>query len=253
VTVKASYLNWNASQKELVATLMPDTYTTVESSASDVNWSAGTYVVEGDVTINGTITLNGDVDLIIKDGAKLTAKLIKSPNSSSKKNFRIYGQANKTGQLVVNNPSFNAILYMATFEVHGCEVTANSSSYGYAGFFDIVLFNVYGGSIDAEYTGSTYGDGIYLADNGSMNIYGGDVKAVGKGTCYGISGTNSTVTVYGGTLWAECVSFKALNNGSVTLAKGAGFTGKIETSDNGSSWTEYTEAATPGTKYVKVE
>ena len=87
-----------------------------------------------------------------------------------------------------------------------------------------------------------------------MNIYGGEVKAVGKGNdiyySYGIMGSSSTVTVYGGKLWAECAGNKALNG--VTLAKGAGFTGKIETSDNGESWTDWTTSGTPSTKYVRV-
>ena len=249
VTVKASYLKWDNTKKELVATLMPDTYTTVLDASGDVSWSAGTYVVEGNVIINGTITLNGDVDLIIKDDAKLTANQMRSFDSTDKKNLRIYGQSNQSGQLVVNYQYGDAITYMATLEVHSCQVTATSSSFGYAGFFAIGLFNVYGGSIDAEYTGSSSGYGIWLGGSGSMNIYGGDVKAVGKGSYYGIMGSSSTVTVYGGKLWAEAEN-KALYSG-VTLAKDAGFTGKIETSSDGSNWTEYTAATTPTTKYVR--
>ncbi len=245
-----AYLKWDADQKKLVATEFPAEVTTVENANADVNWAAGTYVVEGDVTINGTITLNGDVNLIIKDGAKLTAMLINGSGGGDKKNFRIYGQSNQSGQLVVNCQNYDAIMNMATFEVHGCQVKATSSHVNRAGFFNIVTFNVYGGSIDAENTGSV-GDGIYLNSNDSMNIYGGDVKTVGKGHSYGINGDPATVTVYGGKLWAEDADNKALN-GSVTLAKGAGFTGKIETSSNGSSWTEYTTTGTPDAKYVRV-
>ena len=91
-----------------------------------------------------------------------------------------------------------------------------------------------------------------------MNIYGGEVKAEGKGdndsySC-GIlcdnSNSKATVTVYGGKLWAGNADKKAFS--FVNLQKGAGFTGKIETSDNGSSWTEYTAASTPEAKYVRV-
>ncbi len=252
VTVKASYLKWDNTKKELVATLMPDTYTTVLDASGDVSWSAGTYVVEGNVIINGTITLNGDVDLIIKDDAKLTANQMRSFDSTDKKNLRIYGQSNQSGQLVVNYQYGDAITYMATLEVHSCQVTATSSSFGYAGFFAIGLFNVYGGSIDAEYTGSSSGYGIWLGGSGSMNIYGGDVKAVGKGSYYGIMGSSSTVTVYGGKLWAESAGNKALYSG-VTLTKDAGYTsGKIETSDNGESWTDWTTSGTPSAHYVRV-
>ena len=250
VTLKASYLKWDNTKKELVATPMPDTYNTVTSSTT--TWAAGTYVVEGNVIINGTITLNGDVDLIIKDDAKLTAKQIKC--TGSKYDLYIYGQANQTGQLVVNCTDNDAIHNITTLEVHSCQVTATSSDNNCGGFYKIGTFNVYGGSVDAEYTGSNHGYGIGQDNNDSMNIYGGDVKAVGKGTdtySYGIISSSSTVTVYGGKLWAECADKKALYN-YVTLKKGEGFTGKIETSDNGTSWTEYTAATTPTTKYVRV-
>jgi hypothetical protein len=247
VTVKASYLKWDNTKKELVATPMPDTYTTVVNADAGITCPAGTYVVEGDVTINGIIILNGAVDLIIKDGAKLT---VNNYIYGSSKNLSIYGQANQTGQLVVNSSSSHAIRDMTTFEVHGCQVTATSSAHNYSGIYNIVTFNVYGGSVDAEHTGSN-GYGIRLTSSGSMNIYGGDVKAVGKGTCNGISGVNSTVTVYGGKLWAEGTGFGAFAS-IVTLAKGAGFTGKIETSGDGSSWTEYTTTGTPIAKYVRV-
>ena len=246
VTVKASYLKWDNTKKELGATPMPDTYTPMTSSTT--TWEAGTYVVEGDVEINGKITLNGDIDLIIKDGAKLTVNNYIWGNTSIY-NLSIYGQANQTGQLVVNYSNGNAITSITTLEVHSCQVTATSSSDSRCGFLNIVTFNVYGGSVDAENTG-TYGSGISLAvsGSGSMNIYGGDVKAVGKGSGYGITtGTSSTVTVYGGKLWAENADNKALYS-TVTLAKNAGFTGKIEYSSDKTAWSETADA---DAKYVR--
>jgi hypothetical protein len=249
-----TYLKWDADQKKLVATEIPEEVTTVQNSDQNVYWSAGTYVVEGTVTISGNITLTGNVDLIIKDGAKLTVNNYIN-GSSSKYNLSIYGQANQTGQLVVNCSDKDAIKSITTLEVHSCQVTATSSGNSYGGFFNINTINVYGGSVDAENIG-TQGYGISPAGNGSMNIYGGDVKAVGKGThlnySYGIRTSNSaTVTVYGGKLWAENADQKALYTG-VTLTKGAGFNGKIETSDDNSAWTEYTSTGTPETKYIRV-
>jgi hypothetical protein len=140
-------------------------------------------------------------------------------------------------------------------EVHSCQVKATSSRGNSGGFYAIKTFNVYGGSVHAENTVAP-GYGIMLAQDGSMNIYGGDVKAVGKGTSssqnsYGIKGYQSTLTVYGGKLWAESAESQGLDS-NITLTKGAGFTGKIETSSDGSSWTEYTEASTPTSKYVRV-
>ena len=245
-----AYLKWDDGQKKLVATDIPTTATMVENNSNDyVEWAAGTYVVEGEVTINGMIGLNGNVELIIKDGAKLTAYQIWG--GPSKYNLSIYGQANQTGQLVVNS-SDDAITNVNTLEVHSAKVKSTSSTVDCGAFYDIKTFNVYGGSVDAENTG-TLGYGIL---NGSMNIYGGEVKAVGKGTSssqnsYGIKGYQSTLTVYGGKLWAESVASQGLDS-NITLTKGDGFTGKIETSDNGTSWTEYTQDTTPGAPYVRV-
>ena len=247
VTDAPKYLAWDNTKKELVATPFPATYNTMTSSTTA--W-AGTYVVEGNVTINGKISLNGNVDLIIKDGAKLTVtnQIVGYDNG---KKLSIYGQANQTGQLVVNY-SENAITNVTTLEVHSAKVKATSSANSNSGFNYIQTFNVYGGSVDAESTAATSGYGISLASGGSMNIYGGDVKALGKGNKFGIRGVNSTITVYGGKLWAECAGNKAIS-GDATLTKGEGFTGQIYTSSNGSSWDVYTGTATPTTKYVLVD
>ena len=241
-----TYMKWDADQKKLVATDIPEGATPMTSSTTA--W-AGTYVVEGDVEINANITLSGNVDLIIKDGAKLTAKQIYG--SSSNHNLSIYGQANKTGQLVVNSSNDeDAIAGITTLEVHSAKVTATSSSGGCSGFYEISTFNVYGGSVDGENTGSD-GYGISLKKNGSMNIYGGDVKAVGKGDYHGIGGgSSSTVTVYGGKLWAENADKKAIDFGNVTLTKDTGYTsGKIEYSSDKSTWSETKDTSA---KYVRV-
>ena len=248
-----AYLKWDPDQKKLVTTEIPEEVTMVQNANQDVTWAAGNYVVDGKVTINGKITLDGDVNLIIKDGATLTVnKYIDGSGWSSNYNLSIYGQANKSGQLVVNYSNFDndAIFKLTTLEVHSCQVKATSSYNDCGGFSDIVTFNVYGGSVDAENTGSE-GYGIYLKNNsGSMNIYGGDVKVVGTGNHYGFVGYHATVTVHGGKLWAKSAGHQALS-GYTNLTKGDGFNGKIETSDDGNDWTEYKEATTPETKYVR--
>ena len=239
-----AYMKWDADQKKLVATEMPAEATKVENSTSYVEWS-GTYVVEGNVTITGNITLSGNVNLIIKDGAKLTAKKIIGYNN----NLSIYGQANQTGQLVVDNSGDDAITSMKTLEVHSAKVTATSSYSDRGALCYIGTFNVYGGSVDA--TGAK-GYGIWLGGNGPMNIYGGEVKAVGKGNggySYGITANSATtVTVNGGKLWAENADKKAINTSNITLTKGAGFTGKIEYSSDKSTWSETADA---DAKYVR--
>ena len=247
--VDNTYQKWDADQKKLVATDIPAEVTTVQNANADVEWTAGTYVVEGNVTIGGTISLLGDVNLIIKDGAKL----IVNNNyivGYSNYNLSIFGQSNQTGELVVNS-SLDPIEDIKTLEVHSAKVKATASGDNCDGFYNIQTFNVYGGSVDAESTG-TNGNGILLYSSGSMNIYGGDVKALGKGNKFGIAGNHTTVTVYGGKLWAGCFNNKAIDASNVTLKKGDGFNGKIEISGSGESWSDWELPSTPGTNYVRV-
>ena len=232
---------------------MPTEVTTVSSADADVTWSAGTYVVEGEVKINGTIELSGDVNLIIKDGAKLTAnKIIGNSNK-----LYIYGQAQMTGELVVNCNNGDAIRELSSLEVHSAKVTATSSVNASGGIGEISTFNVYGGLVDAKGTVAT-SYGIALPMGSSMNIYGGEVKAEGTGDGdvwgYGIVNEMSkfpaTVTVYGGKLWAGNANNKALNGVTLAIDKSLGFNGEIETSSDNSTWNP--TVGTPDTKYVRV-
>ena len=94
-----------------------------------------------------------------------------------------------------------------------------------------------------------------------MNIYGGEVKAEGKGSnssySYGITcmhTTNddkSTVTVYGGKLWAGNANYKALNSDiTLTIEKSSSFDVEIYTSSDNSTWNP--TVGTPDSKYVRV-
>ena len=253
--VDNTYQTWNRKQKKLVATDIPAEATTVANADDGATWEAGTYVVEGDVTIGGKITLNGAVELIIKDGATLTAQKIVGDNNK----LYIYGQSSQTGQLVVNCSNGDPIRELSTLEVHSAKVTATSSINASGGIGEIGEFNVYGGSVEAKGTVAT-SYGIALPMGSSMNIYGGEVKAegTGDGDVWGYGIVNdmykfpATVTVYGGKLWAGNANNKALNSG-INLQKGEGFTGKIETSDDGSSWDELLPGAVPNSsKYVRV-
>lgn len=254
--VDNAYLKWDGTQKKLVSTEMPESFTTVTSENTE--WSAGTYVVEGEVNITSTIELSGDVNLIIKDGAKLTVYHL----YGNSHNLSIYGQAQMTGELDVYYSGSDAINEIPTLEVHSAKVTATSSCDYSGGFGDIGTFNVYGGLVDAKGTAADGGYGICLKASGSMNIYGGEVKAEGTGNdvfvSYGITSSSSSVVdaadvkVYGGKLWAGNANNSALNYDGINLTKGTGFTGKIETSDDGSSWDELPPFAIPTTKYVRV-
>jgi len=246
------YMAWDNDQDKLVEKTFTGDYTVVTSKDTDVEWSEGTYVVEGsNVEINGMIKLTSyGVKLIIKDGAKLKVKRI----NGNSKDLSIYGQSQMPGELVVNcSDNINdAIRSITKLEVHSAKVTATASNNNHGGFCFIGEFNVYGGSVDAECTCSN-GYGVWLSSGGKMNIYGGKVKAVGKGsgsTSYGIAASSSTpVKVYGGTLRAESADKKALNSG-ITLTTEAGYDGSIMYSTNGWGWSESPNA---DAKYVKVE
>ena len=247
-----AYMKWDNTKKELVATEMPESFTTVTSSTT--TWEAGTYVVEGDVTIGGMIELKGAVNLIIKDGAKLT---VNSYINGDFKNLSIYGQAKKTGQLVVNCSNNHAISGLSTLEVHSAEVTATASgNNSHGGISSIDKFNVYGGLVDAKTTAADGGYGISLSGGGSMDIYGGEVKAEGKGTgdwdCGIVCGSfdKAPGTVHGGKLWAGNADNKALNFVTLTIDKSPSFNVEIECSSDNSTWNP--TVGTPDTKYVRV-
>ena len=248
-----AYLAWNGKQKKLVATAIPEGATKVTSSTT--TWSAGTYVVEGQVDIDGTIELSGAVELIIKDGAKLT---VYGQIDGGTNKLYIYGQAGMSGELVVNNSDDNAISDLSTLEVHSAKVKATSSCDYHGGIVSIVAFNVYDGSVEAKGTAAN-GYGIHLNEGGSMNIYGGEVKAEGKGDnalcCYGIMCDNSkektSVTVHGGKLWAGCAGNKALySNITLAIDKSPSFNVEIECSSDNSNWKG--TVGTPDSKYVRV-
>ena len=244
-----TYLKWDATKKEWVEEYIPATATPVENADDYVEWEAGTYLVEGNVTINGAVKLSGDVELIIKDGAKLTADWIDGDENYS---LNIYGQANKSGELNVACSDGDAIYDLTVLNIHSCKVNASSSLNNCGGFYGIGEFNLYGGSVDAKYIGDSFGYG--LANISSLNIRGGEMKAEGKGAVFGIQSYSVTtnVTVYGGKLWVKADSRALSPDGNVTFTKADSYDGKIETSNDGTEWTVYEGSGKPGTKYVRV-
>ena len=86
--------------------------TPVADASTDVTWSDGWYTVSGEVTITGDITLGADTYLILQDGVKLTINGFLYGSDMYK--LHIYGQANQSGQLVVNCSTTAAILSITT-------------------------------------------------------------------------------------------------------------------------------------------
>lgn len=175
---------------------------------TDGNW----YVVTEDVTISERITTSGDVNLVLCDGAKLTAKKGISVNGDNGYNpnqnatLNIYSQSGGTGTLFAGtidgtsttmpyNPENAAIGGNSDFQngsitIHGGNITAiaNIGAAGIGGGQDepCSTVTVYGGNVTAGCTDG-YGSGIgggYQVSGGSVNVAGGHVIAYESGGEY---------------------------------------------------------------------
>ncbi len=191
------------------------------------------YVVSGkDVQIGGRVTVAGTVNLILCDGATLTASkgiTVASGNTlniypgSTKSTVagmgRLYAGCQLDGDtLTVSCDSSAAGIGDANggpgggeVAIHGGAVTAigGASAAGIGGgggyYADGGTFAIYGGTVTA--TGGESGAGIgggYVGNGGTVAIYGGDVTATGgeegAGIGGGTFGSGGTVTVHGGTV-----------------------------------------------------
>ena len=172
---------------------------------TDGNW----YVVTEDVTISERITTSGTVNLVLCDGAKLTAKKGISVNGDNwydpnqNATLNIYSQSGGTGTLFAGtidgtsttmprNPENAAIggnddFPNGSITIHGGNITAiaNAGAAGIGGGRDnpCSTVTVYGGNVTAGCTGG-YGSGIgggYDVEGGSVNVAGGHVIAYGLG------------------------------------------------------------------------
>ena len=210
VPLKYIQRSWNGS-----------TVTETEKTVEDYNVlseynSTGWYVVKGNVTFNDRIKMNGVVNLILCDGATLTAT--RGIEVSEGNTLNIYGQSGDTGTLTATGEDQD---WWSSAPPAGIGVEDTNT--GNAG-----IVNIHGGNVIA--TGATYvdperkagGAGIggcgngYSSDDrddyngGTVNIYGGIVTATGGAYAAGIGGGGSSedayatkgadVNIYGGTV-----------------------------------------------------
>ena len=163
--------------------------------------SNGWYVVKGNVT-RGMITVSGTANLILADGAKLTATddSDKHPGIkvASDQSLNIYAQSVDTGtmgQLSASGGKYAAGIGGAgeggtcgTLNIYGGKVTAVGGEYA-AGI---------GGGGENDETGGT---------GGKISIYGGIVAANGENGGAGIGGGNRAnggmISIYGGEVIAD--------------------------------------------------
>ena len=239
-----SYMAWNGTT--LVEKTGDDActdYTVVTADTTtfeDGKW----YVVSNSVTVSNRITVTGTANLILRDGATLTASKGITVNSGN--TINIYAQIGGTGELNAGSDTNVASIgggarYQSsgTVNIHGGKITATggSTASGIGGALDggNGEVNIYGGNVTARGQNAAAGIGGYTGKSGgTVNIYGGTVNASGSQsgtTGIGIGGNNPgncVVHIYGGEVTATSEKAAAGIQGTITIdggtvtAKGGG-------------------------------
>ena len=187
------------------------------------NLGSGWYAVSGNVTMDSRLNVKGDVNLILCDGAQLTAN--KGVGVNKGYSLTIYGQSGQTGALrAAGIECYSAIgsddqKDSGTIIINGGNVTANGGykgagiGGGRAGSGGVIAIN--GGTVNA--TGGQWGPGIggggwmnndiVAGYGGDVTITGGTVTATGgrqsAGIGGGLQGDGGKVTISGGTVTAN--------------------------------------------------
>lgn len=165
-------------------------YTVLDNTMTTI--SAGWYVVNSDVTISGNLSTNvsssGEVNIILCDGATLTASNITPINDRDF--LRIYGQSQGTGTASISgniNASSSLKIYGGTINVTGT-IMCHQSGVG-----------IYGGNVTATDINGFEGD-LYLKDGiitvGRLTVNQGNIILAGatvKSNSYNASNGNVTI------------------------------------------------------------
>ena len=206
--------------------------TALTSSSTSLN--DGWYYVTGNVTVSSRISVSGTVNLILCDGATLTANA--GINVASDQTLNIYAQEGGTGVLTSTGSGSD---YQAgiggghcaaggTVVIHGGTVNATGASVVYNGIGGGGAGIGGGGGSDS---GAGIGGGGYGA-GGTVTISGGTVTANGGNGAQGIGhGTNNST------------------NGTLTVGSGLAVYGDNSNSDPTTVITDY---ATTRYRYMKV-
>ena len=186
-----SYRVYNASTNQFEdGVAASPTAVTEETTAMSDGW----YVVSGNVNVSGRIEVTGTVNLILCDGATLTATQgLHVPTGVT---LNIYGQSDGTGGLTATQGGSDQA------GIGGNNLEASGT------------ITIHGGNVTS--TGGWSGAGIGGGHNqpcGSITIYGGTVNAHGGDRAAGIGGgtgeySGGTITIMGGTVtaWANTYS-----------------------------------------------
>ena len=227
-TQSVNYIDADGQQKTVTATVV----------TNETGTLSGWNVVLGSDVQTGTLVCNGAVNLILADGAKLTATGNNQSNtpgievSGEDKSLVIYGQTAQTGQLIATG-EYNAAGIGGEFNGSGSYITINGGS-----------VTAIGGEEAAGIGGGSHASGS------NITINGGNVTATGGNFGAGIGGgldaSGSNITINGGTVTATGGDYAAgigggayssgyditINGGKVS-ANGAGYVASIGSGFNG--------------------
>ena len=206
-----------------------------EALGGDFTW----IVVGGEVTFTNVINVSGTANVILKDGATLTAnKGVYVPEGST---LNIYAQStgdDKGALIATGRSSYSAI--GSAYNINCGTVTIN------------------GGSIIAN--GGTYGSGIGGSKGGTITVNGGYVEANGsyapgigvpsEGVVGGTFTFNGgTVIANGGDEWSAGIGgYEFMGAGTIVIGEGLG----LQVSADNSTWTDTTYDTTVRARYMKV-
>ena len=265
-----SYMAWDSSQSKLVNKTGIDAckdYIVVTGSTTTFE-NGKWYVVNtpsaDNLTIPERITVRGTANLILCDGATLTAK--NGVNVAEGNTLNIYAQSEGD-----NSGTFSVPDGGQTTPLNGSHLW-NESNAAIGGNEKETAGTVviHGGNVTV--TGGAGGAGIgggFLGDGGNVTIYGGVVNATGGQNSAGIGGGNGyssgssvngnggKVAVYGGTVigiggrnCTEGIGKAYFGTNTAELTLGIGTT--LYLSDNGTQWQK---AATSSDReaYMKIE
>ena len=164
-------------------------------TASTFTLLGGWYAVTEDVVNNNRLTCSGNVNLILCDGATLTAH--KGIAVAEGNSLTIWQQENRTGALTIDNCAWgNAGIgsgsnqTAGTITINGGVINTSGGTQaagiggGSAGSASFITIN--DGTINASGgTGIGSGIGSYSASGGNITINGGNIRAVGEETGIG--------------------------------------------------------------------
>ncbi len=222
-----------------VAGTLQDPVSCLRVVPSITEWNDGWYAVTQDVVYENRVSAVGEVNLILCDGATLTAKKGIVVNETD--SLTIWQQEEGTGALIASSEYGNAAIggdaghSAGTINVYGGNITANSVTLGDCGagigggrYGNGGTVCIYGGTVTT--TGGTGGAGIGGGMNGaggSVLITGGTVTASSKEMAAGIGGgkygAGGSIRILGGNVSAFC-NYAGTGIGAGLSASGATIT-----------------------------